>query len=663
MGRVLKIQSLGVPALADDAGNPVAVKTRKALAILIFLLRTPGNTIPREALADFFWSDTSRDKATQSLRQALRQLRSIEEVAGVGFLKTGNMHVSLGLGGLDWDLVRLEALIERGKAADFKLAETLWKGEFLYGYEALDPEFNSWLLIERERIRTSLLADCFKKIDGMTAGEDSDNIEAAAKFLLHVDGTLEHAHQVLIRLYLALGQTERARQQLKVCERELAIGLDAKPDPATYRLFEENKNPALVGTGAKPGVFNLSGLLGPTDSGEIRLPDISILSLSLNSSGQMIARMLRDEIVTGLSSYRSFELVQAEYRDENGGGSVTRVESGELGSYLLRFRHDPAANRVYIQFENRDNGRILFNEIIDFDVLGDRNAALMAAFHTVNRIHAYVVGRLRKAGISSPFARWCQAESLMWDFSPASDEKALRILNELEKSHTTFSMIYAGRASIDMKRLLYYPKEMADSERKIEDILSLAERGVLLDPWQPINQRVYGWALVQSGLAEDAKRAFKHAEQLNLVDPNNLISVAEGLAFVGDIENARKIAERAFGLFPAVPRIFFEYLANIHFAAEDYMSAAEFIERAPAGSIFGLTTRIAALVCTGRENDAVNVLQTFSSRFGEGVDRDLLGRHDQFPWHQRINFFQDPNTRANYRRGADLVQRFFLGGL
>ncbi len=663
MGRILKIQSLGVPALADDTCAPVAVKTRKALAILIFLLRTPGNTIPREALADFFWSNTSRDKATQSLRQALRQLRTIEETAGIRFLQTGNMHVSLDPGGLDWDLVRLGTLIGRGKAEDFKEAETLWRGEFLYGYEALDPEFNSWLLIERERIRTDLLADCFKKIDGVTTGDDNDSIEAAAKFLLHVDGTLEHAHQTLIRHYLTLGQTERARQQLKACERELAIGLDAKPDPTTYRLFEENADPVQLGSGTKRGVFNLTGMLGPTDNGEIRLPEISILSLSLDSGGHMNARMLRDEIVAGLSSYRSFELVQAEYREEDGGGSVMRVESGELGSYLLRCRHDPAANRVYIQFESRDTGRILFNEIIDFDVLSDRSSAHVAAFHTVSRIHTHVVGRLRKAGMSSPFARWCQAESLMWDFSPASDEKALRILNELEKSHTTFSMTYAGKASIDMKRLLYYPKEMADSARKIEDILSLAERGVLLDPWQPINQRVYGWALVQSGLAEDAQRAFKHAEQLNLVDPNNLMSVAEGLAFAGDIENARKIAERAFGLFPAVPRIFFEYLANIHFAAEDYLSASEFIERAPAGSIFGLTTRIAALVCTGRENDAVKVLETFSNRFGESIERNFLGPHDQFPWHQRINFFQDPNTRANYRRGADLVQRFFLGGL
>ncbi len=662
MGRILKIQSLGVPALTDDTRAPVAVKTRKALAILIFLLRTPGNTIPREALADFFWSNTSRDKATQSLRQALRQLRTIEETAGIRFLQTGNMHVSLDPGGLDWDLVRLGTLIGRGRAADFKEAETLWKGEFLYGYEALDPEFNSWLLIERERIRTDLLADCFRKIDVMTAGDDDESIEAAAKFLLHVDGTLEHAHQILIRRYLTLGQTERARQQLKACERELAIGLDAKPDPATYRLFEETAGPVPAGTGAKRGVFNLSGMLGPLDSEEIRLPEISILSLSLDSSGQMNARMLRDEIVAGLSSYRSFELIQAEYREEDSGGSVTRVESGELGSYLLRFRHDPAASRVYIQFESRDTGRILFNEIIDFDVLSDRNSAHVAAFHTVSRIHAYVVGRLRKGGMSMPFARWCQAESLIWEFTPAADAKALLILDQLERSHNTFSMTYAGKASINMKRLLYYPKEMADSKQGIEDILSVAERGVLLDPWQSVNQRVYGWALVQSGLAEDARRAFRHAEQLNLVDPNNLMSVAEGLAFVGDIESARKIAERAFGLFPAVPRIFFEYLANIHFAAEDYSSAAEFIERAPAGSIFGLTTRIAALVCTGRENDALNVLETFNRRFGNSIDRDLLRPHDQFPWHQRINFFQDPNTRANYRRGADLVQRFFFGG-
>lgn len=658
----VKLHSLGVPVITDEFGHPIAVKTRKALAILTFLLRAPGETIPREVLADVFWSESPREKATQSLRQALMQLRKLEDLAGAAFLETDNMHVSVKGEVFDWDLLKLESLIKRGGVEDFEDATGLWKGEFLAGFETLDREFNNWLLIERERLRTNLISVAFDKIGSMSNTKDNERIAAAAKFLLHLDKALEPAHQIMIQVYLQRGQRQRALQQLKTCERELRVSLDAEPEPATYRLFEEE-------IGSYPfaipvAMEQIRGAAVDTAGGEeIRLPEISIFSLSLNQSGDAKAKRLRDEIVSGLSSYRSFELVQAEYQGDETEATVTRIDGGDLGSFLLRFRHDAPTSRVYIQFEDRDTGRILFNEIVDFQLRSGSDEAEVAALQTISRIRSHIFGHLRRPGATAPFAKWCQAEALIWEFTPAADKKALQILNELERTHSTFAMTFAGQASINMKRLLYYPNETVLPGLGPLDILAIAERSILLDPWQPFNQRVYGWALVQAGLGEDAQRAFRQAEHLNPIDPNNLMSVAEGLAFVGDVEHARKVADRALSLFPAVPRILYEYMANVHFAAEDYTAAAEFIERAPVGSIFGLTTRVAALVCTGREEEALTVLRTIGNRFASVMDRQLLERADRPSWWQRINFFQNPTTRANYHRGADLVHRYISGSL
>lgn len=663
MVKAVKIQSLGVPSLIGSEGEPIAVKTRKALAILIFLLRTPGQQMPRESLADMFWSDAPREKATQSLRQALRQLRKIEPIAGQEILDTGNLYVSVRAEALELDLGRLTELVTRGHTQDFKLAETLWKGDFLLGYESLDPEFTDWLSIERERINSELISRTLKIIDGLSALEDGDQIEAAARFLLHIDPALESAHQVLIRLYLARDQRERAVEQLKVCEREIRTSLDAEPDPETYRLLDAEGEGRRVIDETRLTPAGLNTRPPDLDDGGIRLPEISVLSLSLNNSADAMARTLRDEITAGLSSYRSFELRQAEYQSDASASSVVRADGGELGSYLLRFREDGSSGRVYIQFEDRDSGRIVFNEIIDLDTCRDPTSAHSAAFQTVSRIHAYVLGRLRKPVAKSPFARWCQAEALLWEFSPVSDQKALGILNDLEVSHSTFSMTYAGMASINMKRLLYYPDQIASPRQLVDDILLVAEKGVNLDPWQSFNQRIYGWALVQSGLGEDAQRAFKQAERLSPIDPSNLMSVAEGLAFAGDIDLSRRIADRAFSLFAVVPRIVYEYLANVHFAAEDYSAAEHFTQRAPAGSMFGLTTRVASLICTGREAEAAEVLRTFGNRFDSLVERKGLDDPDQLPWYQRINFFQDQKTKANYKRGADMIQKYLSGNL
>ena len=651
---------LGRPLLLGKGQEPVAVKTRKALAIMGFLCRKSGLASPREALADLLWSGTDRHKAMQSLRQALRQLKTAEEAAGIDVVRSSPGHVQLDPSVFSSDLTHLMELIERGRAGDFHEAEELWRGDFLSGFEDIDPEFSEWLMVERERVHSEVTSAAFQHLNQISVDDGGVKVEAGGRFLLKIDSANEAAHKVLIRLYLKLGQRERAEQQLKACEREMRLHLDAEPEDETYALLD-TKGPEQSEEVAFNHTVEVSPFRGYIANSEetVRLPEISIISASLSKKGLNDAVHLREEVVSGLSSFRSFDLFESEYFENEDVPKPTLVEGHDLGSYMLRFKHDDRSGKVVVQFEDRGNGQILFNEIVD---MAQWQGLPAVASQIVSRIHVHATGRLRNPTHTSVFARWCQAEALLWDFTPQSDEKAMHLLDELERTNSSFSMTYAGKASIIMKKELHFPLLDGAASSGANDLLNLAEKSIMLDPWQAVNQRVYGWALILSKMPEEARRAFQNAGRLSSADPANLMSVAEGLAFSGDVNEARATAERAFSLFAFVPRVFYEYLANIYFAAEDYENAIKQIERGSGIGVSGLTTRVAALVCAGREDEAVQTLQRFSEHRASLLKSSPEVAWDPINWRKKINFFQNEKVRHDFDKGAALVQRFLLDG-
>lgn len=650
---------LGRPLLLDKRQDPVAVKTRKALAIVGYLSRMNGLSAPRETLADLLWSGTDRAKAMQSLRQALRQLKTAEALSGFEFIKSSPGLIQLDETAFSSDLTQLLGLLSKGRASDFREAEELWRGEFLAGFEEIDAEYADWLVVERERVRSEITTAAFQHLTQIDISDGGEKVEAGARFLLKLDTSLETAHRLLIRLYKALGQQERAEQQFRDCEREMRLHLDAKPDAETRALLEADVS--TQSHSDKTETENSGSQLSNSqshDDDSIRLPEISIHSSSLTGPNLNDARDLKDEILAGLSSFRSFDLYQAEYFDEDQAPAPTLVTGNELGSYILKFRQNERNSKIAVQFEDRTDGRIVFNEIVDLKQWENLQAA---ASQTISRIQLYSTGKLRNPNNGAAFARWCQAEALMWDFDPQSDRKALQLLNEIESKHKNFSMVFSAKALINMKQMIHYPIEDRELGLAMDQILSLSEQAVLLDPWQPMNQRAYGWALMQSNMSEQARKAFLQAGRLNSVDPANLMSVAEGLAFSGDVVLARKNADIAMGLITSVPRVFYEYYSNVFFAAEDYESAAQFIERASYSSLSGLTTRVASLICAGKKEEAIQVLKRHEENYSGIIRNTGLGQYDPNEWAEKINFFQDPKTRMNYEKGVSLVKSFFFG--
>ncbi len=663
----LYINCLGTPKVLDDAGTAVAVPTRKALAILVYLLRTPGRLVPREQVADILWSKAPRDKAIQSLRQALRQVRRIEEASGVRFLEADKGHVGLAGSVLVSDFGEVSELLESGGAADFEAALARIRGPLLNGYETLDPVFQDWLTIERQRLLSDYTSSALKVVDTLSLLEEPERVEAGCRFLLGLDSALEHAHQLLIKLYLVSGRKAEAHEQLKRCEAELKAHLDAVPDEETLRLFNTHADAYVERSSAKtrfavePVSAMATATLCHSDRPDlIQLPQLTIASFVDAERLDSRAYTILDDIRSCLGAYRNVQIYENDNETQGTPQKVTYLDAGELGSYLLRFRHDAHLRLIYLQLENRVSGQVLFNEVIEIEQVTDFNRLREATSQTVNRIQSHVIGRLRARVGKQPFSRWCQAEALLCEFSPSADRKAVAILDELQAACPTYSVSYSGKASVGLKQLLHYP-DFRTAQTGSKDVLDLAEQGVLLDPWHVFNRRMHGWSLLQSGFYEEARRAFAEAARLNPFDPTNLMSIAEGMAYIGDVEEARRNAERAFSLFPVIPRFFYEYLANIKFSAGDYTSALELLDRAPTDGILSITTRIAAFLCSGRDGEARDTLDLLSRRHaGRFADVTRDRPEEILGWLNRINLYQDPQTRMHYKRGADMVRSYLL---
>ena len=77
---------LGAPSIQSTDGHVLALKSRKAKAVIGFLARRPDFSAPRTTVAALLWSGSSEARAKASLRQCLRHINRAQEACGCQFL-------------------------------------------------------------------------------------------------------------------------------------------------------------------------------------------------------------------------------------------------------------------------------------------------------------------------------------------------------------------------------------------------------------------------------------------------------------------------------------------------------------------------------------------------------------------------------------------------
>src|SRR5262245_38286714 len=153
----LRIRLLGQVTVEID-GAPVAITSRKARALLGYLVQRDGTAVSRATLAGLLWGERSEDQARASLRQTLSELRtSLGAVAETAIIASSeSVAWANGNGWIDTRL--LDQAVRSSEEARLREAADAYRGDFLEGLSVGEPAFEQWLAAERERLRMQACA-------------------------------------------------------------------------------------------------------------------------------------------------------------------------------------------------------------------------------------------------------------------------------------------------------------------------------------------------------------------------------------------------------------------------------------------------------------------------------------------------------------------------
>lgn len=241
----LSIRLFGAPQIEID-GATVALERSKTVALLAYLAAT-GKAHARGALALLLWPENANARA--HLRSGIFQLR---QTFGEHWFVFDRDQLALRRDDAVWvDVTAFQthaSTLRRHNHAPGELcaacrraaeeAVTLYHGDFLADV-TLDacPEFDLWLVTQREHLRLAAATLLSALVDAHAAGHAWDAAIDCARRWLALDPLDEAAHRKLMQLYGWSGRRTLALRQYAECERILRDELDTPPSEETEALL------------------------------------------------------------------------------------------------------------------------------------------------------------------------------------------------------------------------------------------------------------------------------------------------------------------------------------------------------------------------------------------------------------------------------------------
>jgi len=226
---VLRVQTLGDLRLVRDDGESVALR-RKPLALLAYLTRRAPRPASRAELSALFWSDRSEERARQSLRQALLE---VKQAVG-GALEVSADAVRLADGAVALDVADFESDAKQGRLEE---AAARWTGEFLPGAEDLGgEELERWVEGERAALHRRLGAVMQQLIGAAELRADWHAAAAWAQRWAEAAPFDERAHARLVEALRMEGRASDALERHADFASRLRTTLEVEPSQEFQRL-------------------------------------------------------------------------------------------------------------------------------------------------------------------------------------------------------------------------------------------------------------------------------------------------------------------------------------------------------------------------------------------------------------------------------------------
>ena len=243
MNYPLEIIVLGRPQLTWQ-GRPLTADliSAKGQALLIYLAVT-RQTCSRQAMAGLLWGDLPEERARGNLRFTLNKVRKV-----VGdYLLVTRQSLAFDFSQLHWldaaDFVAGCANPENAAPARLQEAVALYQGDFLDDFHLQDaPDFETWKLIERERLQQLALTVLFRLTKTAQHQGDIEQAIAFTRRILSLEPWREEAHRQLMELLAQNDQRSAALNHFEVCRKTLLEELGVEPATETLNLYKQIRN-------------------------------------------------------------------------------------------------------------------------------------------------------------------------------------------------------------------------------------------------------------------------------------------------------------------------------------------------------------------------------------------------------------------------------------
>jgi DNA-binding SARP family transcriptional activator/TolB-like protein len=236
------VRLLGPFAIEANVGRPVsiAVRSRKARALLAYLAMQPDYRGTREHLATLLWGDGPDQQARHSLRQCLVALRQDLSVASE-ILVLDREAIGLDAQSISVDARSFIALARSTEPDAATQAAALWRGAFLPDLTLDIEEFDTWHRQQADQLAAAagdVFATLWRNAD---ANGDIESAIAAAERLIALEPTREDRQRIALTLFARHKGRDAALSRAKMLTDLLRNELGVAPEPATRALIDAIK--------------------------------------------------------------------------------------------------------------------------------------------------------------------------------------------------------------------------------------------------------------------------------------------------------------------------------------------------------------------------------------------------------------------------------------
>ncbi len=640
----IRIELLGAPRLLRD-GRPVEVDTRKAIALLAYLVIT-GVPHTRDSLAALFYPDSDQERARGALRRTLSSLRSAigdealtieREMLGVipGSGLTADVAEFLGQLATRKQHSHPAQAVCLACLEPLQAAAALYRGDFLAGFTLRDsPAFDDWQFHEAERLRREY-AGVLRHLSDIhvQTGQFEAALEAARRWLA-LDPLQEAAHQQIMQILAWSGQRTAALRQYRECVRILDRELGVAPLEETTRLYQRI---AMQGTG--------DGSLEPPKQAE-RAAEKSPQPIPQNRPGTAFVSEENSFLMVGRE--QEMALLQEIYQAIAARKVPPKIGSGRMAAPGKGAWGGRAA-WVVIEGESGVGKTRLAQAFVDAQHgLGAKFIHLKCYPGEENLAFAPLIEGLRSAIYQDPAAGWrkglpaaylSEAARLLPELSPVQHSAASQT-HESPGSQTRFyeslAQVIGAILAGEKPGILWIDDLHQADEATLHLVAYLARRldsrGILLlTTWQENHARQRPYSLVLARMADDIQQqgaptagapSLAYRIALKRLTLENVTSLLAHFAPGGKDEH-ETMAKRLFEETEGLPSFVVEYLSSP--PAPSTVSGINGIGNGiPAGNGIPVGVRSRLMIRLTALDDTSRQMLQAAAVIGRSFDDDLL---------------------------------------